>query len=165
MYCLGPSVFGAVGKGLVRSPFGAAVFAGAAVLVFLGMAAPALADDPPRAAPAPRGLPAAPNGSNYDQIITFAQDSARDLGALRQHARDVAAARNETGAQISTLAALTQKPSAVRDRLEREALRLSASARIPSDTTLPAPVREAADEMRQLRVDLKQQYAALETQA
>ena len=164
MYRHHPSVFAAVGKGLARSPFGAVVIAGAVVLVLLGMAAPALADDPPRAAPAPRGLPAKPSGSNYDQIITFAQDTARDLGALRQHAQDVAVARNEAAAQISTLAALTEKPSAVRDRLEREALRLSASTRTPSETTLAAPIREAADEMRQLRVELKHQYATLETQ-
>ena len=106
-----------MGKKLVHGPFGAAVIAGAVVLVFLGMAAPALADDPPRAVPAPRAGRAAPNGANYNEIITYAKDSARDIVALQQQARDVAAARNETAAQISTLAALTEKPSAVRARL------------------------------------------------
>jgi murein DD-endopeptidase MepM/ murein hydrolase activator NlpD len=144
------------------------VIAGAAVLVLLGTAAPALADDPPtapRAVPAPRAARALPSGSSYETVITYAKDSARDLGALQQEARDVVAERNETAAQISTLASLTEKPGVVRDRLEREALRLSATARVPSPTTLSASVREAADEMRTLRVELKEQYVALEAQA
>ncbi len=168
MYRCSPAGLAAVGKKLVRGPFGAAVIAGAVVLVFLGTAAPALADDPPtppRAAPAPRAGRAVPSGASYEDIISFAQDSARDLGALQQQAREVATARNETLAQISTLAALTEKPSAVRSRLEREALRLSASARTPSATTFSAPVREAAEEMRTLRVELKQQYVALQAEA
>jgi murein DD-endopeptidase MepM/ murein hydrolase activator NlpD len=139
--------------------------AGAVVLVFLGMAAPALADDPPRAAPAPRAGRATPSGADYEEVINYAKDSARDITALQQQARDVAAARNATAAQISTLTALTAKPSAVRDRLEREALRLSASPRVPSDTTVSAATREAAEEMRTLRVELKQQYVALEADA
>jgi murein DD-endopeptidase MepM/ murein hydrolase activator NlpD len=53
----------------------------------------------------------------------------------------------------------------VRDRLEREALRLSASARMPSPTTLSAPIREAAEEMRTLRVELTEQYVTLQTAA
>jgi len=153
-----------VGKKLVRGPFGAAAIAGAVVLVFLGMGAPALADDPPRAAPAPRAGRATPSGTNYEEIITFAKDSARDLAALQQQAREVAAARNETLAQISTLAALTEKPSAVRGRLEREALRLSASTKPLSATVSPA-TREAAEEMRTLRVELKRQYVALQADA
>jgi len=157
-----------VGKRLARGPVGAAVIAGAVVLVFLGAAAPALADDPPtppRAVPAPRGIPAAPSGGSYTQLISYANDSARDLGAVQQQARDVAAQRNETLAQISTLAALTGKPSAVRDRLEREALRLSATTKTPSASTVSAATREAADEMRTLRVELKQQYVALQADA
>jgi murein DD-endopeptidase MepM/ murein hydrolase activator NlpD len=157
-----------VGKRLVRSPSGAAAIAGVAVLLFFGTEAPALADDPPtppRAAPAPRGLPATPSGASYETLITFANDSARDLAALQQQARDVDAARNENFDQISTLAALTEKPSMVRDRLEREALRLSASARMPSPTTLSAPIREAAEEMRTLRVELTEQYVTLQTAA
>jgi murein DD-endopeptidase MepM/ murein hydrolase activator NlpD len=149
-------------------PWGPVVIAGAAVLVFLGTAAPALADDPPtapRAVSVPRAGRALPSGSSYETVISYAKDSARDLGALQQEARDVAAERSETAAQISTLATLTQKPSAVRDRLEREALRLSASARMPSATTLSASVLEAADQMRTLRVELKEQYVALEAQA
>jgi murein DD-endopeptidase MepM/ murein hydrolase activator NlpD len=129
------------------------------------MAAPALADDPPRAAPAPRAGRAAPSGSNYEEVINYAKDSARDMTALQQQARDVSAERNATAAQISTLTALTAKPSAVRDRLEREALRLSAIPRMPSDTTVSAATREAAEEMRTLRVELKQQYVALEADA
>ena len=155
----------AVGKKLVQRPFWAAAIAGAVVLVFLGMAAPALADDPPRAAPAPRVGRAAPTGANYEEVISYAKDSARDMTALQQQARDVAAARNATAAQISTLTALTAKPSAVRDRLEREALRLSASPRILSDTTISAATREAAEEMRTLRVELKQQHVELEAHA
>jgi murein DD-endopeptidase MepM/ murein hydrolase activator NlpD len=132
------------------------------------MAAPALADDPPtlpRATPAPRGMPAAPNGGSYEQLISFANDTARDLGALQQQARDVAAERNETFAQISALAALTEKPSVVRDRLEREALRLSARTKIPPAMTVSAATREAADEMRTLRVELKQQAVTLQADA
>jgi murein DD-endopeptidase MepM/ murein hydrolase activator NlpD len=144
------------------------VIAGAAVLVLLGTAAPALADDPPtapRAVPVPRGGGALPSGSSYETVITYAKDTARDLGALQQEARDVAAERNETAAQISALAAMTEKPGTVRDRLEREALRLSASARLPSPTTISPSVREAADDMRTLRVELKAQYVTLEAQA
>lgn len=152
-------------KKLVRSPFGAAAIAGAVVLVFLGMAAPVLADDPPRAAPAPRAGRATPSGASYEEIINFAKDSARDLAALQQQARDVATARDETAAQLSTLAALTEKPSAVRDRLEREALRLSASTKALSIMAVSAATREAAEEMRTLRVELKQQYVALEADA
>ena len=129
------------------------------------MAAPALADDPPRAAPAPRAGRAAPSGANYEEIITFAKDSARDLVALQQHAREVVAARNETAAQLSALAALTERPSAVRDRLQRDALRLSAGTRILSAATVSAATREAAEEMRTLRVELKQQYVALQADA
>jgi len=154
---------------LARGPVGAAVIAGAVVLLLLGAAAPAFADDPPtlppRAVPVPRGIAAAPSGGSYEQLISYANDSARDLGAIQQEARDVAAERNETLAQISTLAALTQKPSAVRDRLEREALRLSATTKIPSASTVSPATREAADEMRTLRVELKQQYVALQADA
>ncbi len=150
---------------MVHGPFGAAAIAGAVLLVFLGMAAPVLADDPPRAAPAPRAGRAAPSGANYEEVINYAKDSARDITALQQQAHEVAAARNETAAQISTLATLTQKPSAVRDRLEREALRLSASPRVPSDTTVSAATREAAEEMRTLRVELNEQHVALEAHA
>jgi murein DD-endopeptidase MepM/ murein hydrolase activator NlpD len=155
----------AVGKRTVRGPFGAAAVAGAVVLVFLGMAGPALADDAPRAAPAPRADRVAPTGSSYEEVINYAKDSARDITAFQQQAREVAAARNEAAARISTLTVLTQKPSAVRDRLEREALRLSATPRIPSDTTVSAATREAAEEMRTLRVELQQQHVALEAHA
>lgn len=157
-----------MGKGLVPKAWGRLTIAGVAVLLFLGTAAPALADDPPtppRAVPAPRGLPATPSSSSYQTLITFANDSARDLAALQQQARDVDAARNDNFAQSSTLAVLTEKPSAVRDRLEREALRLSASTRVPSPTTLSPAVREAADEMRTLRVELKQEYVSLQADA
>jgi murein DD-endopeptidase MepM/ murein hydrolase activator NlpD len=154
-----------VGKKLIRRPFWAAAIAGAVVLVFLGMTAPALADDPPRAVPAPRAGRAAPTGSSYEEVINHAKDTARDITALEQQARDVAAARNAAAAQLSTITALTHKPSAVRDRLEREALRLSAAPRVPSDTTVSAATREAAEEMRKLRVDLKQQYATLQAEA
>jgi len=143
-------------------------FVGLAVLLFLGTAAPALAEDPPRApraAPAPRGGPPTPSGDSFDELISYANDSARALGALQQQARDVASARNETYAQISTLAALTERPGAVRDRVERQALRLSAKTKTPSDDSLPPSVREAADEMRTLRVELKEKYVALEAEA
>jgi murein DD-endopeptidase MepM/ murein hydrolase activator NlpD len=153
---------------LVRDLWGAAAITGAVVLVLLGTGAPALADDPPtpsRAAPAPRAGRALPNGSSYESVISFANDSARDLGALQEQAREVATARDETLAQISTLAALTAKPRAVRDRLERETLRLSARTRIPSATTVSAAIREAIEEMLTLRVELTQQYVALEAYA
>lgn len=154
-----------VGKTLIRRPFRAAAIAGAVVLVLLGTAAPALAEDPPRAVPAPRAGRAAPTGSSYEEVINYAKDSARDMTALQQQARDVAAARNDAAAQLSTLAALTQKPSAVRDRLEREALRLSAAPRIPSDTTVSAATREAAEDMRTLRVELNKKFVALQADA
>ena len=158
----------ALGKRLFKGPWWPIVSAGAVVLVFLGMTAPALADDPPtppRAAPAPRGLPAAPSGASYDKLITFANDSARDLGALQQQARDVDTARRENLDQISDLEALTRRPGVVRNRIEREALRLSASATMPSATTLSAPVVEAAEEMRNMRVELTEQYVALQADA
>src|SRR5688572_32675656 len=88
-------LFAVVGKKLVRRPFWAAAIAGAVVLVFLGTAAPALADDPPRAAPAPRAGRAAPSGANYEEVINYAKDSARDITALQQQAHEAAAARNE----------------------------------------------------------------------
>jgi murein DD-endopeptidase MepM/ murein hydrolase activator NlpD len=150
---------------LFQGPWGPIVSAGAVVLVSLGMAAPALADDPPtppRAAPAPRGLPAAPSGASYDKLITFANDSARDLGALKQQARDVDAARNETIGQLITLATLTERPGTVRDRLEREAIRLSVSDEPRSRSTLSPAVHEATEEMRTLRAELKQEYVALQ---
>jgi murein DD-endopeptidase MepM/ murein hydrolase activator NlpD len=154
-----------VGKRLFRGPLGPLVIAGVVVLLTLGMAAPALADDPPpspRAAPAPR---AAPKSASYEVLITHANDSARDLTALRQQAHDVAAARNEARAQISTLTALTKRPSAVRDRLARQALRLSALEQMPPADALPVAVREAAEEMRTLRIELQQQYATLQAEA
>ena len=132
------------------------------------MAAPAFADDPPtppRAAPAPRGLPAAPSGASYDKLITFANDSARDLGALKQQARDVDAARNEAIDQLITLATLTERPGTVRDRLEREAIRLSVSDEPRSRSTLSPAVHEATEEMRTLRAELKQEYVALQADA
>ena len=155
-------------KRLFQGPWGPIVSAGAVVLVSLGMAAPAFADDPPtppRAAPAPRGLPAAPSGASYDKLITFANDSARDLGALKQQARDVDAARNETIDQLITLATLTERPGTVRDRLEREAIRLSVSDEPRSRSTLSPAVHEATEEMRTLRAELKQEYVALQADA
>jgi murein DD-endopeptidase MepM/ murein hydrolase activator NlpD len=148
-------------------PWGPVVIAGAAVLMVLGAAVPALADDPPtpRAVTVPRAGRALPSGSSYEAVISAANDTARDLGVLQREAREVVAERNDTAAQITTLATLTAKPGVVRDRLEREALRLSASTRAPSPTTLSPSVREAADEMRTLRTELKQQYVALEAQA
>ena len=142
--------------------------AGAVLLVSFGMAAPALADDPPtppRAAPAPRGLPATPSGASYDKLITFANESARDLSALKQQARDVDAARNETIGQLITLATLTERPGKIRDRLEREAIRLSASDETGSGSTLSPAVHEATEEMRTLRTELNQQYVALQADA
>jgi murein DD-endopeptidase MepM/ murein hydrolase activator NlpD len=152
-----------MGKRLV-GPLGPLAIASVAVLLLFGTAAPALADDPtpPRAVVVPRAGRTAPSGASYETLITFANDSARDLRALQQRAREVVTERNETLAQISALTALTEKPSAVRDRLEREALRLSASTRAPSDTTLSPAVREAVAEMRALRVDLNEQYVALQ---
>jgi murein DD-endopeptidase MepM/ murein hydrolase activator NlpD len=141
--------------------------AGVAALVFFASASPALADDPPtpRAATAPRAGRAAPSGASYETLIRYANDSARDLTALRQQARDVDAARNENFAQLTTLAALTERPSVIRDRLEREAIRLSAAVRTPSPTTLAPAVLEAANEMRALRAELKQEYVALQADA
>jgi len=157
-----------VGKRSFRGPWGPIVGAGAVVLVSLGTAAPALADDPPpapRAAPAPRGLPATPSGASYEKIISFANDSARDLSALQQQARDVDVARNETIGQLIALATLTDRPGKVRDRLEREAIRLSAGDETESRSTLSPAVREATEEMRTLRTELKQQYVALQADA
>lgn len=153
---------------MFRGPWGPIVGAGAVVLVYLGTAAPALADDPPpapRAAPAPRGLPATPSGGSYEKIINFANDSARDLSALQQQARDVDVARNETIGQLIALATLTDRPGKVRDRLEREAIRLSAGDETASRSTLSPAVREATEEMRTLRTELKQQYVALQADA
>lgn len=151
-----------MGKRLVQRRLRLPVIACVAVLLFVGTAAPALADDPPRAAPAPRAERAVPTGASYETLISIANDSAQNLGALRQQAHEVVAERNETLAQIDALAALTERPSAVRGRLEREAVRLSATTRTPSDTTLSPAVREAAAEMRTLRLELKEQYVALQ---
>ena len=162
------SVLAAVGKRFFQGPWGPIVSAGAAALVFFGTAAPALADDPPttpRAAPAPRGLPATPSGASYEKLINFANDAARDLGALQQQARDVDAARNETIDQLITLATFTERPGKVRDRLEREAIRLSASDEARSASALSPAVREATEEMRTLRTELSQQYVALQADA
>ncbi|HEV8230480.1 MAG TPA: M23 family metallopeptidase [Candidatus Limnocylindria bacterium] len=146
------------------------MIAGAAFLLFMGMAAPALADDPvpARAIPAPRGLPrSVPSGANYNELIAYAIDSPRDLAALQQQARDVAAQRNATLTEISTLAVLTDRPSIVRDRLEREALVLSArpttTATALANVSVVEP--EFVDQMRALRAQLPQQYDALQTQA
>ena len=148
---------------------GPLVIAGVAVVLSFGTATPGLAEDPltpRRAAPAPRaGAHPAPEGASYEALITHANESARDLTALQQQARDVAHARDETIAQMSALAVLTARPSAVRDRLERHALRLSAMERPPRPAALPAAVREAAEEMRTLRIELKERYAALQAEA
>jgi murein DD-endopeptidase MepM/ murein hydrolase activator NlpD len=138
------------------------------VLLLWGTAAPALADDPPtapRVVLAPRGGRTLPSGSSYETVISFAKDTASDLSALQQQARDVAVASSETLDQISTLATLTEKPRLVRDRVEREALRLSASSNTAADTTLSPAVREAAAEMRTLRDELKEQLVALQADA
>ena len=153
---------------MFQGPWGPIVSAGAVVLMFLGTAAPALADDPPtppRAAPAPRGLPATPSGTSYDKLISFANDSARDLSALQQQARDVDAARKETIGELITLATLTDRPGKVRDRLEREAIRLSLSDETTSGSALSPAVHEATEEMRTLRTELNQQYVALQADA
>jgi murein DD-endopeptidase MepM/ murein hydrolase activator NlpD len=155
-------------KWLVPGRFGPVVIAGVAALLFFGAATPALADDPPtppRAVPAPRGLPATPSGASYEKLINFANDSARDLSALQQQARDVDAARNETIGQLITLATLTERPGKVRDRLEREAIRLSASDETRSASTLSPAVREATEQMRTLRTELKEEYVALQADA
>jgi murein DD-endopeptidase MepM/ murein hydrolase activator NlpD len=153
-----------VGK---RSVHGIVATAGVAVLVLFGAAAPALADDPPtpRAVTAPRAARVAPSGGSYEKLITYANDSARDLTALQKEARDVDAARNENFLQTSAIEALTDRPGVVRDRLERDALRLSAAGQMPSPTTLTPAVREAVDEMRMLRAELKEQYVALQADA
>jgi murein DD-endopeptidase MepM/ murein hydrolase activator NlpD len=153
---------------LFHALWGPIVSAGAVVLLSLGMTASALADDPPppaRALPAPRGLPATPSGASYEKLINFANDSARDLSALKQQARDVDAARNETIDQLITLATLTDRPGKVRDRLEREAIRLSASDETRAAPALSPAVREATEEMRTLRTELNQQYVALQADA
>ena len=164
MYRCPDAGFPALGKRLVH---GSIATAGVAALLLFGTAAPALADDPPtpRAVTAPRAGRAAPSGASYETLITYANDSARDLTALQLQARDVDVARNENFAQTSTLNALTERPSVIRDRLEREAIRLSAVTRVPSATTLAPAVREAADEMRALRVELKEQYVTLQADA
>jgi murein DD-endopeptidase MepM/ murein hydrolase activator NlpD len=118
---------------------------------------------PPRAAPVPRR--AVPSGASYEKIISVANDSARDLSALEQRARDAVVERNATLDQLDELAVLTKKPGAVLDRIEREALRLSVAAQMPSTMLVPAPIREAADEMRTLRSELKEQYVALQAEA
>jgi murein DD-endopeptidase MepM/ murein hydrolase activator NlpD len=157
-----------VGKSLSAGPLGPLAIACAVVVLLFGTAAPALADDPPtspRAAPAPRAARPAPNGASYQALITHANEAARDLTALQQQARDVAAARTETLAQMSAIDALTERPSKVRDRVERQALRLSVRDELPSAAVIPTAVREAAQEMRTLRTQLKEQYVALETEA
>jgi len=131
----------------------------------LGTAAPALADDPPtlpRAAAAPRTGRSTPSGASYDEIITYAKDAARDL---QEQAHAVVAERNEALARIDRLTDLTARPGAIRDRLERDALRLSSHEQLPSAIPVSAPVREAADEMRAVRVELKEQYVALAAEA
>jgi murein DD-endopeptidase MepM/ murein hydrolase activator NlpD len=147
------------------------LIAGAAVLLFLGMAAPALADEPPppaRAVPAPRALQRpAPTGASYNDLIAYAADSARDLSVLQQQAREVAAQRNATLAELSTLAALTERPGLVRDRVEREALILSTRPTTPVTAVANVTLveNEFVDELRALRAQLPQQYDALQAQA
>jgi murein DD-endopeptidase MepM/ murein hydrolase activator NlpD len=155
-----------VGKRLPRGLLGSVVCAGAAVLLLFGMAAPAFADDPPapRAVPQPRVGRAAPSGTSYNELVTYANDSARDLGALHQQARDVTVERVAVSAEIKRLEKLTERPSLVRDRLERQALRLSAS-KTPVDPTLSPAVREAAAEMRALRTELNERSALLEAES
>ena len=167
MYRCSPAGLAAVvGKRLPRGLLGYVVFAGAAVLLFFGMAAPALADDPPapRAITQPRFGRPAPSGSSYDELVTYANDSARDLGALHQQAREVTVERVAVSAEIKRLEKLTERPSLVRDRIERQALRLSASE-APVDPALSPAVREAAAEMRALRTELSERSAALEAES
>ena len=125
---------------------GSIATAGVAVLLLFGTAAPALADDPPtpRAVTVPRAGRAAPSGASYETLITYANDSARDLTALQLQARDVDAARNENFAQTIALDALSEKPSVIRDRLEREAIRLSAGTRMPSASSSTSSARRRA---------------------
>jgi murein DD-endopeptidase MepM/ murein hydrolase activator NlpD len=153
---------------LLRGPVGPLVVAGVAVLLSLGTAAPVLAGDPPtppRAAPAPRGARTAPSGASYETVVALANDSARDLSALQEKAHQVAADRDEALGQMSALAALTERPSVVGNRIEREALRLSAGSPPPSAATIAAPVREATEELRSVRVELKQRFVALQADA
>lgn len=167
MYRYSSAVLAAlVGKRLPRGLLGPVVCAGAAVLLIFGTAAPALADDPPagpRAVPQPRAGRAAPSGSSYDEIVNYANDSARDLSALQQQARDVTIERVAVSAEIKRLARLTDRPQLVRDRLERQALRLSVSDAV--DPTVSPAAREAAAEMRALRTELSERSAALEAES
>ena len=168
LYRYAPPVLAALRKRSFQGPWGPIVSVGAVVLLSLGMTAPAFAEDPPtppRAAPAPRGLPATPSGASYEKLINFANDSARDLSALQQQARDVDTARRETIDQLITLATRTDRPGIVRDRLEREAIRLSAGDESPSASTVSPAVRELAEEMRTLRAELREQYVALQADA
>ena len=149
-----------------RGAGGSSASAGAAVLLFFGMAAPALADDPPapRAVTQPRFGRPAPSGSSYNEIVTYANDSARDLGALHQQARELAVERVAVSTEIKRLEKLTERPSLVRDRIERQAIRLSANE-VPIGPTLSPVVREAAAEMRALRTELSERSAALEAES
>ena len=156
-----------VGKRLLTGPLGRFVCAGVAALLLFGTASPALADDPPagtRAVPQPRAGRAAPPGTSYNELVTYANDSARDLGALRKQAEDVTSEQIAVAAELQQLETLTKRPSLVRDRLQRQALRLSASES-GVNATVPTAVREAAAEMRALRTGLEERSAALEQEA
>jgi murein DD-endopeptidase MepM/ murein hydrolase activator NlpD len=108
---------------------------------------------------------AAPSGASYEKLVSFANDSAADLTALQKQARDVDAARVENFTQTSALDALTERPGVIKDRLEREAIRLSAETTATSPSTISPAVHEAIDEMRTLRAELKEQYVALQADA
>lgn len=140
--------------------------AGVAALLFFGTAAPALADDSPttpRAVVQPRAGRGGPTGTSFNELVTYANDSARDLTALRQQARDVTIERVAVSAEIKRLQKLTARPSLVRDRIERQALRLSATE-ARADATVSPAVLEAAGELRSLRTELQERFAALEAE-
>ncbi len=149
-------------------PLGPLTFLCAVVLLMSGTAAPVLADDPPppqRAAPAPRGaLQAVPGGASYNELIAYANDTAQEMGALQQQAPAVAQQRDAALVELSTLAALAQRPTSVRDRLVRDALRLSSRSARTWPTTLTPEQRESAEDMRALRSALRQRYDDLQAQ-
>jgi len=145
------------------------VIAALAAFFVLSASTPANADDPapPRAAPVPRAAPRAeaqPSvGLGYDKLEQYSFDVAADLTALDSTAREVATQREAAIAQLVELELLSNKPTAIRDRLERTAVKFSFKSM--SLNTLSQPEREAVDFIQTLRTQLRQRVDALSAQA
>lgn len=157
-----------MGTGSGRRALGALAVA-VAGFALLGPATPAYAEDPPptvkRAVPVPRAPERAPSASlGYEALERHAFAVAADLTALDQAAGAVADERSAILAQLGELDAVTRRPLASRDRLERAVLRLATASSV-NPTALPDLERETADAVRVLRARLLERLDALGVEA